>query len=128
MLRPRAPRSDRLIAVRAIDRLIGPRGEWHLCGRAALRANGVVHRAFTCRPAIAAIALSGLPARNTAGGLVLEALLRVELLLARGKDIGRAAVATGQGPILESQFFDSSGFSPNENRKEPRGHGEWQLA
>src|ERR1022692_4538610 len=86
------PGRDRLIAVRAIDRLVGPGRKRHLRGRAALCANGVVHRAFTTRRAVAAIALARLPARDAPRGLVLKALLRVEFLLARGEDVRRVAV------------------------------------
>jgi hypothetical protein len=59
---------------------------------------------------------------------VLEPLLSVEFLFAHGEDEGRAAIAASQGPVLKGQFFNSSGFSPNENRKQRRGHGGWLPA
>ena len=77
----------------AIDRAIGLGLKRDLGGRAALCADGVIHDALA-----AGSVLAGLPASLAAGGLVLEALFGIELLLAgREGELGAA--------ILANQYF-----------------------
>lgn len=112
-----APPSDRLVAVRAIHRLVGPRRKWHLGGGAALRADGVEHHALAAARA-AAIALACAPALGTSGRFVLEPLLCVELLFASRKGEFSAAITAGQVPVCKCH--DSPRFSRLGNDKSLR--------
>jgi hypothetical protein len=70
-----------------------------------LRANGVVHRAFSALRA--AVAFACLPAAVAAARLVLEALLCVELLLARSENEFGSAVSAVQRSILKGHNSSS---------------------
>jgi len=74
---------------------------------AALRADGIEHRALTA--GTAAISLASAPTLGATGRFVLEALLCVELLFARRKREFSSAVTASQITVLKShdspQFF-----------------------
>ena len=95
-----APPGYRLVAIRTVDRLIRTRRKWHLRCLATLRTYGIEHRALAT--ATTAVALACSPALRAAGGLVLETLLRIELLFACRKCKFRAAVTAGEVPVLKS--------------------------
>src|SRR5579872_279914 len=114
-----SPPCDRPVAVLAVDRLIGPRRERDLRRCAALRAHRVEHHTL---PADArAIALARPAALGAAGGLVLEALLGIELLFAGREGEFGAAIATGEVPInkrhVSPQF---SLFGKRQNLRQSR--------
>jgi hypothetical protein len=87
-----------------------------LRGLAALRADGVEHRALA---PTAAIALAAAAALGAPGRLVLEALLGVELLFASRERELRATIAAGEITVLKShvspQFHLSEMIKPRLN-------------
>ena len=100
----------RLEAVGAVDRLATCRDERDHGLAATAVADGRMHDAVAARGAafgavatasVATLAgrLGGAPAVWAAAGLVGEALLRVELLLAGGEDELLATVTAGQGLV-----------------------------
>lgn len=111
----------RLEAVRAIDRLVVPRNERDHRLLAARAAGRRVHGALLATAAIpAAVSVRGAATRRiaaslvrapaiwAASGLIGEALLGVEFLLARGEDEIFAAVTAGQGLICETHLVEFS--------------------
>lgn len=94
-------------AVPAIDRPTRTRLERNLRRLAARRANGRIHltlraiesRGWRWRNAAVQTSFVHGAAFRAAAGLVVEALLRVEFLLANGKGKGTATVATGKSLI-----------------------------
>jgi len=91
-----------------------------LRGLPALGAHRVEHR--TLGSGTAAIALSGTPALGAAGRLVLEALLRIELLFASGEREFGATVPASEVPVLKShvspQFRVSEMTKPRASSSE----------
>ena len=87
-----------LEASAAVDRTIVFGNERDLGGSAALCADRVIHLALT-----AALILASIPAVPAANGLILEALLRVELLLTSGENEFRAAILANQYFVLEHE-------------------------
>src|SRR6516164_5922884 len=114
---PSAPPGDGLVTVGAIDRLVRARGERHLCGLAALRADRIEHG--TLDAAAAPVTFARAPALGAPGRLVLESLLRIELLFASRKRELRATVTAGEVPVLKShvspQFHLSEMIKPGTN-------------
>lgn len=91
---------NRAVAILAVHRLVRPRRERYLRCYAALRADCVEHHSLA--RAAAAIPLASPAALGAPGRLVLEALLRIELLFAARENEFSAAVTAGQRPILKS--------------------------
>ena len=89
------------IAGGAIDRLVVAGLEGHLGGLAALCANGIEHLAFTAIVVSGLLGLTGFSALGAAGGLILETLLRVELLLTGGESELSAAILANQRLVFE---------------------------
>jgi len=90
-------------AVGAVDGLVQPRLERDLGLFAALGADGGVHLPIPVSAEPASLPpgrLAGCAAFRAASGLVGEALLREELLLARGEDELAATIAAGEGLVL----------------------------
>ena len=81
----------RLKTAAAVNGTIGLRLEGDLGGRAALRTNGVIHHTLP-----AGGVLARLTACLAAGGLVLQALLRIKLLLTGGEGELSTAILANQ--------------------------------
>ena len=95
------------IALAAIDGSVVLRDERHAGRSATLRAGGLVHFALLSLTVSRAAVLAGDAAGLAAGRLVLEALLRVELLLTSGEHKFLATVFAGQSLVLIHGIFPS---------------------
>ena len=95
------------VALAAIDRSVVLRDEMHAGRSATLRAGGLVHFALLSLASSRAAVLAGDAAGLAAGRLVLEALLRVELLLTSGEHKFLATVSAGQSLVLIHGIFPS---------------------
>jgi hypothetical protein len=84
----------------AVNRTISAGLEGHLSGLAALGANDIVHRAIAAvETTVGSLAL--VTAGLAAAGLILEALIGVELLLGRGENELIAALTAYQSLVFE---------------------------
>ena len=110
-----------LEAVRAIDRLVTTRNERDHRLLATGAADGRVHGALGATTTVTAAAvpvgsaatrvaagLIGTPAGRATSGLVSEALLGIEFLLAYGEDEIFATITTGHGLIYETHLVEFS--------------------
>ena len=95
------------IALAAIDGSVVLRDERHAGRSATLRAGGLVHFALLSLTVSRAAVLAGDAAGLAAGRLILEALLRVELLLTSGEHKFLATVFAGQSLVLIHGIFPS---------------------
>ena len=95
------------VALAAIDRSVVLRDERHAGRSATLRAGGLVHFALLSLASSRAAVLAGDAAGLAASRLILEALLRVELLLTSGEHKFLATVSTGQSLVLIHGIFPS---------------------
>jgi hypothetical protein len=89
----------RLEALAAVDRPVVLGNERDLGGLAARRANGI-----EALPVAGALRFARVPAGLATDGLILEALLGVEFLLARGEYEFSAAILAYQCLVLEHVF------------------------
>ena len=85
-----------LEASAAVDRPVIFGNERDLGGRAAIRADGIIHFALAI-----ALGFTGVPACFAANGFILETLLSVEFLLTSGEDELSAAILAYQSLVLE---------------------------
>lgn len=86
----------------AVHRAISAGLERNLRGLAAAVADHIVHLTIAATGAAAAVGLTTLSAaRRATTGLILEALVGVELLLGRGEYELCAALAAGDGLVFE---------------------------
>ena len=91
------------VAFAAIDGTVFARLEGHLGGRAAVRADRVVHFAGA---AVVPRSLVRLTALTAAGRFILETLLGIEFLFAGGEHKFLAAVAADQRFVLIHVFLN----------------------
>ena len=106
------------VALAAVDRSVVLRDKRHAGRGATLRAGGLVHLALLGLTSGRAAVLAGDAARLAAGRLILEALLRVELLLTSGEHELLATVSASQSLVLIHGIFPSE---KNRDRYEPTG-------
>ena len=95
------------VALAAIDRSVVLRDERHASRSATLRTGGLIHFALLSLTGSRAAVLAGDAAGLAAGRLILEALLRVELLLTSGEHKFLATVSAGQSLVLIHGIFPS---------------------
>ena len=95
------------VALAAIDRSVVLRDERHASRSATLRTGGLVHFALLSLTGSRAAVLAGDAAGLAASRLILEALLRVELLLTSGEHKFLATVSAGQSLVLIHGIFPS---------------------
>ena len=95
------------VALAAIDRSVVLRDERHASRSATLRTGGLVHFALLSLTGSRAAVLAGDAAGLAASRLVLEALLRVELLLTSGEHKFLATVLASQSLVLIHGIFPS---------------------
>ena len=95
------------VALAAIDRSVVLRDERHASRSATLRTGGLVHFALLSLTGGRAAVLTGDAAGLAASRLILEALLRVELLLTSGEHKFLATVSAGQSLVLIHGIFPS---------------------
>jgi len=89
-----------LITVPAINGAVIRGTERNLSFDAAFSAANIEHFPFTTRTV--SLTLTGAATFRAAGGVVLEAFFRVEVLFRRRKEEFRTAVFACQSPVLES--------------------------
>ena len=95
------------VALAAIDRSVVLRDERHASRSATLRTGGLVHFALLSLTGGRAAVLAGDAAGLAASRLILEALLRIELLLTSGEHKFLATVSAGQSLVLIHGIFPS---------------------
>lgn len=88
-----------LEAITAVDRTVSTGLEGHLSGSAAAIADYFVH--LTVRTAGVLAVAAGRTATGATAGLVLESLVRKELLFRSGKYEFGAAVTAGKGLVFK---------------------------
>ena len=105
----------RLVAVRAVDRSILTRDEWHL--GLATTARACCHEHLTLRPSVAATTgVASLLSTAGASLWVLVASGRVKFLIGGAEYEGLPALHTRKLDILIDQFHTSQSWSPSLSR------------
>ena len=84
----------------AIDRTVSAGLERHLSGLTATVADHIVHLALATVGATVRLTAGGTASRATAG-LILEALVSIELLFRSGENEFRAALTANQSLVFE---------------------------
>ena len=94
----------RFEASTAIDRTISAGLERNLSGLAAAIANHVIHLTFATGSATI-LGTASRTARGATTGLILEALVGIELLLRSGENEFGAALTASQGLVFEHGIY-----------------------
>ena len=91
-------------ALAAIDRAILPGLEGNLRGAAATDADHFIHLTLAAVAVATVLLTAGGTASRAAAGLILEALVSIELLLRSGENEFRAALTALQGLVFEHGY------------------------